>query len=124
MISKKLVAAIACRNNGSRLYGKPLQNLDVSNQVTILDNIIGCLKSLNIIGEIVLGISVGSDNLVFEEYAINNKLKYILGDLDAISADQGGVGLSKKASMRTNGKVDSNKEKVKRFLIDCNFRRA
>ena len=44
MISKKLVAAIACRNNGSRLYGKPLQNLDVSNQVTILDNIIGCLN--------------------------------------------------------------------------------
>ena len=80
MISKKLVAAIACRNNGSRLYGKPLQNLDVSNQVTILDNIIGCLRSLNIINEIVLGISVGSENIVFKEYAINNKLKYILGD--------------------------------------------
>ena len=78
--SRKLVAAIACRNNGSRLYGKPLQNLDIKNQITILDNIIACLKSLNIIDEIVLGISTGIDNLIFEEYAIKNQLKYIFGD--------------------------------------------
>lgn len=80
MVTKKLVAAIACRNNGSRLYGKPLQNLDVVNQITILENIIGCLKSLKIIDEIVLGISTGSDNSVFQEYAINNKIAYIFGD--------------------------------------------
>ncbi len=80
MTTKKLVAAIACRNNGSRLYGKPLQNLDIVNQVTILDNIIACLNSLKIIDEIVLGISIGSDNLVFEEYAISNKIPYIFGD--------------------------------------------
>jgi spore coat polysaccharide biosynthesis protein SpsF len=80
MIKRKLVAAIACRNNGSRLYGKPLQNLDVVNQVTILDNIIDCLRSVNIIEEIVLGISYGTNNLIFEEYAIKNNLKYIFGD--------------------------------------------
>ena len=28
---RKLVAAIACRNQGSRLYGKPIQNLDIKN---------------------------------------------------------------------------------------------
>jgi spore coat polysaccharide biosynthesis protein SpsF len=78
--SRKLVAAIACRNNGSRLYGKPLQNLDIKNQITILDNIIACLNSINIIDEIVLGISTGIDNLIFEEYAIKNQLKYIFGD--------------------------------------------
>ena len=32
-----LVAAIAVRNNGSRLYGKPLQNLDTENGISILD---------------------------------------------------------------------------------------
>ena len=80
MTPRKLVAAIACRNNGSRLYGKPLQNLDILDQVTILDNIIGCLRNLSIIDEIVLGISVGSDNIVFKDYAIKNKLKYIFGD--------------------------------------------
>ena len=35
--SRKLVAAIACRNNGSRLYGKPLQNLDVIKKITFGD---------------------------------------------------------------------------------------
>jgi spore coat polysaccharide biosynthesis protein SpsF len=80
MTTKKLVAAIACRNNGSRLYGKPLQNLDVVNQVTILDNIVACLKSLKIIDEIVLGISTGIDNCIFEEYAKKNNIKYIFGD--------------------------------------------
>lgn len=80
MKTRKLVAAIACRNNGSRLYGKPLQNLDIVNQITILDNIIGCLKSLKIVDEIVLGISLGSDNLAFEEYAKKNGLAYIFGN--------------------------------------------
>jgi spore coat polysaccharide biosynthesis protein SpsF len=79
MKTRKLVAALACRNNGSRLYGKPLQNLDVVNQITILDNIIACLKSLNIIDEIVLGISKGSDNLIFQEYANKNSLPFIFG---------------------------------------------
>jgi spore coat polysaccharide biosynthesis protein SpsF len=80
MTSRKLVAAIACRNNGTRLYGKPFQNLDVTKKVTILDNIIACINSLNIVDEIVLGISFGNDNLAFEDYAKNNKLKYIFGD--------------------------------------------
>jgi spore coat polysaccharide biosynthesis protein SpsF len=80
MKSRKLIAAIACRNNGSRLYGKPLQNLDILEQVTILDNIIACLKSLKIIDQIVLGISYGSDNVIFEDYATNNQISYILGD--------------------------------------------
>jgi spore coat polysaccharide biosynthesis protein SpsF len=80
MKTRKLVAAIACRNNGSRLYGKPLQNLDVVKQVTILDNIIACLKSLNIIDEIVLGISLGNDNVSYVDYAQKNQINYIFGD--------------------------------------------
>ena len=80
MNTRKLVAAIACRNNGSRLYGKPLQNLDVVKQITILDNIIACIKSLNIIDEIVLGVSLGNDNMTYVDYAKNNQINYILGD--------------------------------------------
>ena len=30
-MKKKLVAALACRNQGTRLYGKPIQNLDIEN---------------------------------------------------------------------------------------------
>ena len=46
---RKLVAALACRINGSRLYGKPLQNLDIEKGISILDNIIGCLKQIQVI---------------------------------------------------------------------------
>ena len=37
-MKKKLVAALACRNQGTRLYGKPIQNLDIENGITIIDN--------------------------------------------------------------------------------------
>ena len=77
---RKLVVALACRNRGSRLYGKPLQNLDINNGVTILDNIIACLNSFECIDSIVLGISEGDENLDFVDYAKKNGLGYILGD--------------------------------------------
>jgi spore coat polysaccharide biosynthesis protein SpsF len=80
MKARKLVAAIACRNNGSRLYGKPLQNLDIIQQISILDNIVACLKTLPEIDEIVLGISEGIENLSFENYAKRNQLNYVIGD--------------------------------------------
>jgi len=76
---KKLVAALACRNQGSRLYGKPLQNLDIDNGITILDNIIDCLQQVSAIDDIVLGIAQGVENDTFVEYAINNGIKYIRG---------------------------------------------
>lgn len=77
---RKLVAAIACRNNGSRLYGKPLQNLDIENGISVLDNIIGCLKQSSTIDEIVLGIAEGIENDVYEEYASSKNISNIRGN--------------------------------------------
>lgn len=79
-MQRRLVAAVACRNQGSRLYGKPLQNLDVENGVHILGHIIECLKTISCIDEIVLGISEGVENEVFKRIATENKIKYIVGD--------------------------------------------
>ncbi|MEO8171644.1 MAG: hypothetical protein ABI581_01125 [Sediminibacterium sp.] len=79
-IKRKLVAAIACRNQGSRLYGKPVQNLDVAGNVRILDNIIACLETLPCIDEIVLGISEGVENEVFKRIADEKGIRYITGD--------------------------------------------
>lgn len=79
-MGRRLVAALACRNQGSRLYGKPLQNLDVALGVRIIDNIIDCLNSLECIDEIVLGISEGVDNEVFKGIAEKKGLRYIVGD--------------------------------------------
>ena len=83
---RKLAAALACRNQGSRLYGKPLQNLDIESGVTILDNIIACLSSFKCIDSIVLGIAEGNDNLNFVDYAKTNNLGYVVGDeIDVLS---------------------------------------
>lgn len=79
-MKRRLIAAIACRNQGSRLYGKPLQNLDVVSGVKIIDNIISCLQNLGIIDEIILGISEGQENEVFKRVASENGLRYIVGD--------------------------------------------
>lgn len=79
-MTRRLVAALACRNQGSRLYGKPLQNLDVEKSIRIIDNIIDCLKSLDCIDEIVLGISEGVENEVFKEVANSKGLRYVVGD--------------------------------------------
>jgi len=79
-MSRRLVAAIACRNQGSRLYGKPLQNLDVHKGVRILDNIVDCLRTITCIDEIVLGISAGVENEVYKNIAQERQLPYIIGD--------------------------------------------
>lgn len=79
-MKRKLVAALACRNNGSRLFGKPLQNLDEKEGVRIIDNLINCIKSLEVIDEIVLGISEGIENEIFKLIAKQNNVKYIVGN--------------------------------------------
>ena len=85
-MKRRLIAAIACRNQGSRLYGKPVQNLDVENSIRIIDNIIDCLRTLNCIDEIVLGISEGVENEVFKSIAEEKGLRYVVGDqVDVLS---------------------------------------
>ena len=85
-MKRRLVAAIACRNQGSRLYGKPLQNLDVEKGVRILDNIVDCLHTIGCIDEIVFGISEGMENDVFRKIAEEKGLRYIVGDqVDVLS---------------------------------------
>ncbi len=81
---RKLVAALACRNKGSRLYGKPLQNLDIEKGITVLDQIVDCLSSVESIDEIVLGISEGVENEDFIDFASRRSLNYIIGDEDDV----------------------------------------
>ncbi|MDP1671537.1 MAG: hypothetical protein Q8L65_00300 [Burkholderiales bacterium] len=76
--SRRLVAALACRNNGSRLYGKPLQN--ITGETTILDQIINAIRRFPAIEEIVLGISEGSSNTVFVDFAKERNVSYVFGD--------------------------------------------
>jgi len=77
---RRLVAALACRIQGSRLYGKPLQHLDVQDGVTILDSMIRLIKTLTPIEAIVLGISAGEANRPFIDVARRDGLEHIIGD--------------------------------------------
>lgn len=85
-MKRKLIAALACRSQGSRLYGKPLQNLNVDKGVRILDNIIDCLSGIACIDEIVLGVAEGAENTPYLEFARERGLKAITGnEIDVLS---------------------------------------
>ena len=79
-MTRRLVAAIACRNQGTRLYAKPLQNLDTERGIRVIDNVIACLQQRTEIDEIVLGIADGGENEVFKEVARSHGLQFIVGD--------------------------------------------
>jgi len=78
-MKRKLVAVLACRNNGSRLYGKPLQNLGNDPDINIISMIINTLKKSKSISVIILAISNKKDNVIYQEIAKNNKIKFIFG---------------------------------------------
>ncbi len=76
---RKLVACLACRNQGTRLYGKPLQNLDIENRLTVLEYMINSIRKYDVVSDIVLGISEGSDNIAYQDFAKNNNVDFIVG---------------------------------------------
>lgn len=77
-MARKLIAALACRAGGSRLYGKPLQPLVAG--VTVLDQILDTVEALPEIETAVLGISEGTENLIFVEAAKRRGVPYVVGD--------------------------------------------
>lgn len=78
-MKKKLVAVIACRNNSSRLYAKPLQFLDYNAKITILTCIIDGLKKNPHIDDVVLAVSDSKDNYIYKVIAKKNKIKFFFG---------------------------------------------
>jgi spore coat polysaccharide biosynthesis protein SpsF len=83
-MSRRLVAALACRNQSARLYAKPLQNLDIEKGLPILEYILEWIGQFKVIDEIVLGISEGDENLAFVELAKIKKCSYIIGNEDDV----------------------------------------
>lgn len=73
----RVVAALACRVQSTRLYAKPLQLIGGR---CILELQLDQLKRVPQIDEIVLAISEGIENYPFIELAKKHGLKYVLGD--------------------------------------------
>lgn len=81
---RKLVACLACRNGGSRLFGKPLQNLDVEKNLSILDYMIEGIKGYKSVSSIVLAISEGVENEIFISIAKRHSLDWIIGSSEDV----------------------------------------
>ena len=77
---RTLAAALACRINGTRLYGKPLQLLDIDRRISVLEHMVAMLRTEPAIANIFLGISNGAANDVFQEMAGALGLRWIRGD--------------------------------------------
>ena len=65
-----------CRAQGSRLYGKPLQNLNVGGP-TVIESLISYIKAVDSIDDIVLAVSEESENDGFVRIAEVNSLPYV-----------------------------------------------
>ena len=79
-MKRKLVATIACRNFGQRLFAKPLQNLDLKKNINVLNLLIKNIRKQKSISQIVLGIAKEKGSEIYKEFAKKNHLEFIVGD--------------------------------------------
>lgn len=79
MGDRKLDAILACRVEGTRLYGKPLQFIDIERRVTILEHLVRYIRTLKSVSDICLAISEEKPNVAFAELAERQGWKYIFG---------------------------------------------
>lgn len=77
-MSRHLIAGLACRLTGTRLYGKPLQNLAPG--TTILDQIVACIRASAVPAEVVLAIAESPENAALRLVAEELEAPYVLGD--------------------------------------------
>lgn len=76
----RLAAVLACRNQSSRLYAKPLQNLDVKKKVSILDYLLHQIRFQKEINDVVLAISDQEENRIYQDMAKKYNIPYVTGD--------------------------------------------
>ena len=76
---KKIDAILACRVQGSRLYGKPLQKLATEGP-TVLESLLDYVSSIKSVNSTILAISEESENDAFVNIAEKHNLNYVRGD--------------------------------------------
>lgn len=81
---RSLVAAIAVRNASSRLYAKPLQNIDIDARLTIVEALIDCMASTGCVDQTYLAIADAPGSEAFVDLARKIGVAHILGDEDDV----------------------------------------
>ena len=85
-MARKFASILACRNGSSRLYGKPLQNLDVEQGVTVLEYMVRWMRTVPSYESIIFAIAEGLENQVFVEVADRLDVPYFVGEEDDVLA--------------------------------------
>ncbi|MDO8527459.1 MAG: acylneuraminate cytidylyltransferase [Deltaproteobacteria bacterium] len=80
----KLIAAIPCRAQSSRLYAKPLQHIDVENKVTILEYLVRQIRMQKEVSDIVLAVGEGPENTPFLDLAQKMEISAVVGDTEEV----------------------------------------
>lgn len=80
MTKLKFDAILSVRVTSTRLYGKPLQLIDIKNKITILEYLVKYIKTSNYVEDIILAIANSKGNEIFAELAQKNDWKYMFGD--------------------------------------------
>ena len=80
----KLIAAIPCRVRSIRLYGKPLQHIDIEKRITILEYLVAQIKKQEEVREIVLAVSEEEENSPFFDLAKKMEIKAVAGDPEEV----------------------------------------
>ncbi len=76
----KFDAMLACRVTGTRLYGKPLQLIDIEKQLTILEYLVMYIRQSQYIDSICLAIADEKENYGIADLAEKNGWNYVFGD--------------------------------------------
>jgi len=80
MKGQKFDAILPCRITGTRLYGKPLQLIDIKNNITIIEYLVKYIKKSKYLKNIILAIAENKGNEGFVDIAEKNGWKYMFGD--------------------------------------------
>tara|TARA_B100000780_G_scaffold226716_1_gene165937 strand:+ start:2614 stop:3363 length:750 start_codon:yes stop_codon:yes gene_type:complete len=80
---KKIDAILACRTQGSRLYGKPLQNMETGGP-TVLESLLGYISEIKSVRSTILAISDENENDGFVNIANKHNLNYAKGDQEDV----------------------------------------
>jgi spore coat polysaccharide biosynthesis protein SpsF len=74
---RRLAGVLACRLTGSRLYGKPLQNLAVD--TPILGVIVDVLRAQDFVDDVVLALADEPDSAALEAWAARHDVRWVRG---------------------------------------------
>ena len=77
---RKLVCVLAVRNQGTRLYAKPMQNLDTSTRYSILDYMTDAIRRYPSVQDLILAVGAGAENAGYFSFAEKRGIKSFEGD--------------------------------------------